>query len=80
MDSNGITGQGRTTCPFFFLSCLLRSSLYAPKQGRTEEFGEGGAQYEFDEGTGQEVTVPRGLGLSPRIFCITRSVSIEKIN
>ena len=48
-------------------------------QGWTEEFGEGGVQYEFDEGAGQEVTLPRGLGLNPRIFCITRSVFIEKI-
>ena len=53
--------------------------LVLAQQGRTEEFGEGGVQYEFDEGAGQEVTLPRGLGLNPRIFCITRSVIIEKI-
>ena len=27
-------------------------------QGRTEEFGERGVQYEFDEGAGQEMMVP----------------------
>ena len=44
-------------------------------QGRTEKFGEGGVQCEFDEGAGQEMTFPRGLGLSPRIFLASNNVS-----
>ena len=41
-----------------------------------EEFGEGGVQYEFDEEAGQEVTLPRGLGLSPRIYLYHKECSV----
>ena len=31
--------------------------IYQDPQGRTEEFGERGVQYEFDEGAGQEMSL-----------------------
>ena len=61
---------------------LLDLSLAdSPYQGRTEEFGEGDVQYEFDEGAGQEVTdlwpeiIYRGIGNESRELYISTRAS-----